>query len=83
MALLSASGSLHVRGRVSGLEKVSEKTHVTYVTSGLFPAGSSIALRIKARRPRAPEATFFATLNICMNAYSYAVDFGGPFVADR
>ena len=42
------------------MEKGSEKTHVTYVTRrGLFPAGSSIALRIQARRPRAPEATLF------------------------
>ena len=47
----------------SELEKVFEETHVTY--GSLFPAGSSIALRIQARRPRPPKAIFFfATLKI-------------------
>ena len=69
----SAPGSLRVRGRVSGLEKGSEKTHVTYGTRrGLFPAWSSIALRIQARRPRAPEATLFLLhKSMCMNSYGF------------
>ena len=38
----------------SGLEKVIEETHVTYgMKCGLYPAGCSIVLSIKARRPRA------------------------------